>query len=178
MAFFASVKASSVCIRLSCLVCIQSVVYGVRSHLFCGHEECSLPEVSITSFLPLQLFVSVRLSESNFLTHIKMQAKLKCCIFSSLQIPNWATFAQALKFSCICCTPQQHLSRYCTFITSSRLTLPPTRRTRGHSLGTLTAVNVSVITARAAAYLSWVVLKQVSYRSIYVLDMWWHHCLG
>ena len=72
VAFFASVKTSSVCIHLSCPVCIQSVVHGVRSRLFCGHKGCSLPEVSITSFLPLQFFVSVRLSESNFLTHIKM----------------------------------------------------------------------------------------------------------
>jgi len=66
VAFFASVKASSVCIHLSCPVCIQSVVHGIRSRLFCGHKGCSLPEVSITSFLPLQFFVSVRLSESNF----------------------------------------------------------------------------------------------------------------
>jgi hypothetical protein len=80
--FFASVKASSVCIHLYCLVCIQSVDYGVRSRLFCGHKGCSLPEVSITSFLLPQFFFSVRLSESNFLTPIKMQAKLKCCIFS------------------------------------------------------------------------------------------------
>jgi hypothetical protein len=72
VAFFASVKASSVCIYLSCLVCIQSVVHGVRSRLFCGHKWCSLPEVSITSFLSLQFFVSVRLSQSNFLTYIKM----------------------------------------------------------------------------------------------------------
>ena len=72
VAFFASVKANSICIHLSCLVCIQSVVHDVRSRLFCGHEGCSLPEVSITSFLPLQFFVSVRLSESNFLTHTKM----------------------------------------------------------------------------------------------------------
>jgi len=72
VAFFASVKASSVCIRLSCPVRIQSVVHGVRSRLFCGHKGCSLLEVSITSFLPLQFFVSVRLSESSFLTHIKM----------------------------------------------------------------------------------------------------------
>jgi len=55
VAFYASVKASSVCIHLSCLVCIQSVVHGVRSRLFCGHEGCSLPEVSITSFLPLSI---------------------------------------------------------------------------------------------------------------------------
>ena len=49
VAFFASVKASSVCIHLSCLVCLQSVVRGVCSHLFCGHTGCSLPEVSVTS---------------------------------------------------------------------------------------------------------------------------------
>jgi hypothetical protein len=64
VAFFASVKASSVCIHLSCLVCIQSAVHGVRSRLFCGHEGCSLPEVSITSFLPLQFFVRVKLSKN------------------------------------------------------------------------------------------------------------------
>jgi hypothetical protein len=40
--FFASVKASSVCIRLSCLACIQSVFHGVWSRLFCGHKGCSL----------------------------------------------------------------------------------------------------------------------------------------
>jgi len=60
--FFASVKTISVCIHLSCLVCIQSVVHGVRSRLFCGHEGYSLPEVSITSLL-LQFFISVRLPE-------------------------------------------------------------------------------------------------------------------
>jgi len=72
VAFFASVKTSSVCIHLSCLVCIQSVVHGVRSRLFCGHKVFSLLEVSITSFLPLHFLVCLRLSESNFLTHIKM----------------------------------------------------------------------------------------------------------
>ena len=51
VAFFASVKASSVCIHLSCLVCIQSVVHGVRSRLFCGHEGCSLPQTSMDSLL-------------------------------------------------------------------------------------------------------------------------------
>ena len=45
VAFFASVKASSVCIHLSCLVCIQSVLHGVRSCLFCGHKGCRMPEV-------------------------------------------------------------------------------------------------------------------------------------
>jgi len=59
------------CIHLPCLVCLQSVVRGVCSHLSCGHKGCSLPEVSVTSFLPLQFFVFVRLLESNFLTHIK-----------------------------------------------------------------------------------------------------------
>jgi hypothetical protein len=72
MAFFASVEASSICIHLSCLVCFQSVVHGVWSRLFCGHKGYSLPGVSITSFLPLQFFISVRLSESIFLIHIKM----------------------------------------------------------------------------------------------------------
>jgi len=50
VAFFASVKAISVCIHLSCLVCLQSAVRSVCSHLFCGHRGCSLPEVSVTSF--------------------------------------------------------------------------------------------------------------------------------
>ena len=71
VAFFTRVKTNSVCIHLSCPVCIQSVVHGVRSRLFCGHKGCSLPEVSITSFLPLQFFVQLRLSEYNFLPHIK-----------------------------------------------------------------------------------------------------------
>ena len=43
VALFASVKASSVCIYVSYLVCIQSVVHDVRTRLFCGHEGCSLP---------------------------------------------------------------------------------------------------------------------------------------
>jgi hypothetical protein len=37
VAFCAGVKASSFCIHLSYLVCIQSVVCGVWSHLFYGH---------------------------------------------------------------------------------------------------------------------------------------------
>jgi hypothetical protein len=49
--FFSSVKDSFVCIHLSCLVCIQSVVHGVQSHLFCSHDGCSLPEVCILSIL-------------------------------------------------------------------------------------------------------------------------------
>ena len=36
VAFFAVVKASSFCIYLSCLVCIQAVVRCVWSHLFYG----------------------------------------------------------------------------------------------------------------------------------------------
>jgi hypothetical protein len=42
VALFASVKVSFICIYLSCLICIQSVVHGVRSRLFCGHKWCSL----------------------------------------------------------------------------------------------------------------------------------------
>ena len=45
VAFFASVAASSVCIRLSCLICLWSAVRGVCSRLFCGHKGRSLPEV-------------------------------------------------------------------------------------------------------------------------------------
>jgi len=41
VAFFASVKAISVCIHISCLVCLQYVVRGVCSHLFYGHKCCS-----------------------------------------------------------------------------------------------------------------------------------------
>jgi hypothetical protein len=37
VAFFACVRASSFCIHLSCLVCIQSVVRGVWSRLSYGH---------------------------------------------------------------------------------------------------------------------------------------------
>jgi hypothetical protein len=38
VAFFAGVKASSFCIHLPCLVCIQSAVRGVWSRLFYGHN--------------------------------------------------------------------------------------------------------------------------------------------
>jgi hypothetical protein len=38
VAFFVSVKPSSVCIHLSWPVGIQSVVHGVRSRLFCEHK--------------------------------------------------------------------------------------------------------------------------------------------
>jgi len=61
-AFFASVKASSVCIHLSCPVCIQSVFHGVRSPLFCGHKGRSLLEGSITSCLQIsKKFFRVRM---------------------------------------------------------------------------------------------------------------------
>ena len=59
VAFFAGVKANSFCIHLSCLVGSLSVVRGIWSRLFCGHKGCNLPEVSITSFLQPQFFVSV-----------------------------------------------------------------------------------------------------------------------
>jgi len=54
VAFFAGVKVSSVCIHLSSLEWRLSVVRGVWSRLFCGHEGCILPKGSITSFLPPQ----------------------------------------------------------------------------------------------------------------------------
>jgi len=72
VAFFVCVPASSFCIHLSCLVCSVSVVRGEWICLFYSHRRCSLPEVSVASFLPLQFFVSVRLSKSSFRTHIKM----------------------------------------------------------------------------------------------------------
>jgi hypothetical protein len=37
VAFFAGVRASSFCVHLSCLVCIQSVVRGVWSRVSYGH---------------------------------------------------------------------------------------------------------------------------------------------
>jgi hypothetical protein len=66
VAFFASVEASFVCIRLSCLVCLWPVARGECGRLFCGHEGCSLPKVSITSLLPPQFFAFVRLLRVQF----------------------------------------------------------------------------------------------------------------
>ena len=70
VAFFVCVRASSFCIHLSCLVFSLSVVRGEWICLFCSHRRCSLPEVSVASFLPPQFFVSVRLSKSSFRTHL------------------------------------------------------------------------------------------------------------
>ena len=99
--FFANVEASSVCIRLSCIICLRSIVRGVCSRLFCGHKGYSLPEVTITSFLPPQFFVFVRLLESYFLTHIKMvrSASKSDFLSSSLMIPG--------QCSCSCCREEQ-----------------------------------------------------------------------
>ena len=92
MAFFASVKASSVCIHLSCLVCLQSVVRGVCSHLFCGHKGCSPPEVSVTSFLPLQflrLCKAVRVQFSDIYKNVgKISVLYIFKIFSVLTLLN------------------------------------------------------------------------------------------
>ena len=55
VAFFASVKASSV---------------RVRSRLFCGHKGCSLLEVSITSYRPLQF--STYIVHTIFFNHWKV----------------------------------------------------------------------------------------------------------
>jgi hypothetical protein len=109
VAFFAGVKASSFCIHLSCPVCSLSVVRGEWSRLFCGHKGCSLPEVSITSFLSPQFFVFVRLSKSNFLTHTVQftdykystcvtmfahkckNAKVKCTLVQALRLSTGRT---------------------------------------------------------------------------------------
>jgi hypothetical protein len=74
VAFFVCVKAISFCIRLSCRVCLYSVILGIWSCLFCGRRGCSLPEA----------FFSVRLSKSSFLTYIKVWVELKCCTISKL----------------------------------------------------------------------------------------------
>jgi hypothetical protein len=50
VAFFEGVKASSFCIHLSCLVCIQSVVRGVWSRLFYCNKRCGLSEASTKSY--------------------------------------------------------------------------------------------------------------------------------
>jgi len=99
VAFFASVKDNSVCIHLSCLVCIQYVVHGVRSHLFCGHKWCSLPEVS---FLPLQFFVPVRLLRVQFSGLYKNVGKTKVLhIFKILSVLNFLNiFPLIVPFNC------------------------------------------------------------------------------
>ena len=45
--------------------------------MFCVHEGCSLPEVLITSFLPLQFFVFVRLLRVQFSDPYKNVGKTK-----------------------------------------------------------------------------------------------------
>jgi len=59
VAFFAGVKASSFCIHLSCLACIQSVVRGVWSHLFYGHIAVLPPGYS-SSVMLCHLSVAIR----------------------------------------------------------------------------------------------------------------------
>jgi hypothetical protein len=64
VAFFASVKASSVCIRLSCPVCIQSAVHGLQSHLFCVQPARGLNNfISAASVLHLCKAVRVQFSD-------------------------------------------------------------------------------------------------------------------
>jgi low affinity Fe/Cu permease len=87
VAFFASVKASSVCIHLSCLACIQSVVHGVRSRLFCGHKGCRLTEVSITSFMPLQFSCLCKAVRTQFSDPYKNVGKTKVLyIFKTVSV--------------------------------------------------------------------------------------------
>ena len=70
VAFFASVKASFVCIHLSCPVCIQSVVHGVRSRLFCGHEGCSLPEVIVKITMIITIIINYHYNQAvNIITN-------------------------------------------------------------------------------------------------------------
>src|SRR5215475_6997671 len=68
VAFFASVKASSVCIHVSCLVCIQSVVHGIRSCLFCDHKGCSLlRKVKNLRYLNVMFFTVISQALHTFL---------------------------------------------------------------------------------------------------------------
>jgi len=56
-------------LHLSCLVCSLSVVRGEWICLFCSRRMCSLPEVSVASFLPPQFFVSGHLTGIFRLSH-------------------------------------------------------------------------------------------------------------
>ena len=47
-----------VIIDVSCLVCSLTVDHGEYICSFCSHRRCSLPEVSVASFLPPHLYVS------------------------------------------------------------------------------------------------------------------------
>jgi len=66
VAFFASVKTISVCIHLSCPVCIQSAVHGVRSRLFCLFV-CFLLDSKNNNF-PLIISRTVKLTKYVFWT--------------------------------------------------------------------------------------------------------------
>jgi uncharacterized protein involved in response to NO len=68
VALFASVKTTSVCIHLSCLVYIHSAVLGVPIRLFCGHKGRSLLRglnkfISAASILRLCKAVRVQFSD-------------------------------------------------------------------------------------------------------------------
>jgi hypothetical protein len=68
VAFFASVKASSICIHLSCLVCVQFVVHGIRSRLFCDHKGCSLlRKVKNLRYLNVMFFTVISQALRTFL---------------------------------------------------------------------------------------------------------------
>jgi hypothetical protein len=90
VAFFAGVNASSFCIHLSCLVCCLSVVRGEWSRMFCGHKERNLPEVSITSFLLPQFFVSVKAVKVQFPDPYKNIGKTK--VLCNFKIVSVLTF--------------------------------------------------------------------------------------
>jgi len=62
----------------------------VCSHLFRGHKACSLPEVSVTSFLPLQFFVFVRLLRVKFSDPYKNVGKTSVFyIFKIVYVPTF-----------------------------------------------------------------------------------------
>jgi len=111
VAFFASVKANSVCIHLSCPVCIQSVAHGVRSRLFCGHKGCSLPVVSITLFLLLQFFCLCKAVRTQFSDPYKNVGKTKVLYifktvsvltFLKIVLSTFGTTVLHLNFSTFC----------------------------------------------------------------------------
>jgi hypothetical protein len=135
--FFASAKASSVYIHLSCLLCMQSVVLGVWSLLFCGRKERSPPEVSVISFLPLK-FIDIlstvwdlilsyrwtdRTSALGIFRHVrktvrKATVSFNIFLFSSVRLPStWNNMAPNgpifIKFD-ICITKFFHTNS-CTF---------------------------------------------------------------
>ena len=72
------------------------LILCVWSCLFCGRRGCSLPEVSIISFQPLQFFASARLSKASFLTHIKMWVEFR--VWYNFKTVSVLTFLKIVLF--------------------------------------------------------------------------------